>query len=70
MGIHGNTGDYRSIQGLTGGYRGLQGVTKDTEKLKTMPLNNEDAHLQTQNLGLKVVIFEALFESLPCFQCS
>ena len=36
----------------------------------TMPVNNEDAYLQTQNLGGKLVIFEALFKSLLCFQCS
>ena len=35
--------------------------------LKTMPVNNKDA---TQNLGGKLVIFEALFKSVPCFQCS
>ena len=38
--------------------------------LETMPVNNDDAHLQTQNLGGKLVIFEALFKSLLCFQCS
>ena len=44
-GLQGVTGDYKGLKGVTGGYKGLQGVTKDTEKLKTMPLNNEDAHL-------------------------
>ena len=38
--------------------------------LKTMPVNNEDAHLFTQNVREKLVIFEALCKSLPCFQCS
>ena len=38
--------------------------------LKTMPVNNEDAHLYTQNLREKLAIFEALFKSLSCFQCS
>ena len=33
-------------------------------------VNNEDAQLSTQNLGGKLVIFEALFKSLPYFQCS
>ena len=37
--------------------------------LKTMPVNNDDEHLYTQNRGEKLAIFEALFESLPCFQC-
>ena len=38
--------------------------------LKTMPVNNEDAHLLTQDLGEKLVISEALFRSISCFQCS
>ena len=36
-----------------------------------MPVYNEDAHLKTQNLGGGgggLVIFEALFKSLSCFQ--
>ena len=32
-----------------------------------MPVNNEDAHLKTQNLGEKYVTFEAPFNCLPCF---
>ena len=35
--------------------------------LKAMPVNNVDAHLQTQNLGEKLVIFEALFKAFPVF---
>ena len=39
------------------------------------PANNasksEETHLQTKNLGGgELVIFEALFRSLLCFQCS
>ena len=36
--------------------------------LKTMPVNIEYAHLQTQNLREKLVILEALFKSFSCFQ--
>ena len=35
--------------------------------LKTMPVNNEDTHLWTQNLGEKLVIFESLFQAFSVF---